>query len=157
MGILLFHCDATSSSRSAPILGNQCIFAALSLWAPKSLLLRSLTSFFILLFYNRLNRLEKAVSAYSDALRIDPFFVEAYNGRGNALMDFGHEDGTVLGRQVQEADHECSTYPAFRTTVVFQPTRDCTFSGCFTRQGPRYHRLLFRYQSYSCLLRMLQA
>jgi len=42
--------------------------------------------------------LEEAVSSYNDALRIDPFFVEAYNGRGNALMDFGHEDGTVLGR-----------------------------------------------------------
>jgi len=48
----------------------------------------------------RLNRLEEAVSSYNDALRIDPFFVEAYNGRGNALMDFGHEDGTVLGRSV---------------------------------------------------------
>lgn len=46
----------------------------------------------------RLNRLEEAVSSYDDALRIDPFFVEAYNGRGNALMDFGHEDGTILGR-----------------------------------------------------------
>lgn len=45
-----------------------------------------------------MNRLEEAVSSYNDALRIDPFFVEAYNGRGNALMDFGHEDGTVLGR-----------------------------------------------------------
>ena len=43
----------------------------------------------------------EAVSSYNDALRIDPFFVEAYNGRGNALMDFGHEDGTVLGRSVQ--------------------------------------------------------
>ncbi|KAL9955567.1 hypothetical protein ACROYT_G036906 [Oculina patagonica] len=50
------------------------------------------------LCYHRLNRLEEAVSSYNDALRIDPFFVEAYNGRGNALMDFGHEDGTVLGR-----------------------------------------------------------
>ena len=48
----------------------------------------------------RLNRLEEAVSSYNDALRIDPFFVEAYNGRGNALMDFGHEDGTILGRRV---------------------------------------------------------
>jgi len=51
------------------------------------------------LCYHRLNRLEEAVSSYSDALRTDPFFVEAYNGRGNALMDFGHEDGTVLGRR----------------------------------------------------------
>lgn len=49
-------------------------------------------------FFFRLNRLEEAVSSYNDALRIDPFFVEAYNGRGNALMDFGHEDGTVVGR-----------------------------------------------------------
>jgi cytochrome c-type biogenesis protein CcmH/NrfG len=46
----------------------------------------------------RLNRLEESVSAYNDALRIDPFFVEAYNGRGNTLMDFGHEQGNVLGR-----------------------------------------------------------
>ena len=53
---------------------------------------------FACVVHSRLNRLEKAVSSYNDALRIDPFFVEAYNGRGNALMDFGHEDGTVLGR-----------------------------------------------------------
>ena len=49
---------------------------------------------------NRLNRLQESVSSYNDALRIDPFFVEAFNGRGNALMDFGHDDGTVLGRYV---------------------------------------------------------
>ena len=40
------------------------------------------------------------MSSYNGALRIDPFFVEAYNGRGNAVMNFGHEDGTVLGRSV---------------------------------------------------------
>ncbi|XP_015759885.1 PREDICTED: uncharacterized protein LOC107339154 [Acropora digitifera] len=51
------------------------------------------------LCYHRLNRLQESVSSYNDALRIDPFFVEAFNGRGNALMDFGHDDGTVLGRR----------------------------------------------------------
>ncbi|XP_068717425.1 uncharacterized protein [Montipora capricornis] len=51
------------------------------------------------LCYHRLKRLQESVSSYNDALRIDPFFVEAYNGRGNALMDFGHDDGTVLGRR----------------------------------------------------------
>ncbi|KAK3699161.1 hypothetical protein QZH41_011884 [Actinostola sp. cb2023] len=49
--------------------------------------------------YHKLNRLEAAVAAFNDALRIDPFFVEAYNGRGNALMDYGHEQGNVLGRR----------------------------------------------------------
>ena len=44
------------------------------------------------------------MSSYNDALRIDPFSVEAYNGRGNALMDFGHEDGTVLGRYVHSIE-----------------------------------------------------
>ena len=58
----------------------------------------STSSLIPFLAHCRLNRLEEAVSSYNDALRIDPFFVEAYNGRGNALMDFGHEDGTVLGR-----------------------------------------------------------
>ena len=58
----------------------------------------STSSLIPFLTHFRLNRLEEAVSSYNDALRIDPFFVEAYNGRGNALMDFGHEDGTVLGR-----------------------------------------------------------
>ncbi|XP_048585429.1 uncharacterized protein LOC5512045 isoform X2 [Nematostella vectensis] len=51
------------------------------------------------LCYHKLNKLEEAVAAYDDALKIDPFFVEAYNGRGNALMDFGHEQGNVLGRR----------------------------------------------------------
>ena len=46
------------------------------------------------------------MSSYNDALRIDPFFVEAYNGRGNALMDFGHEDGTVLGRWVNVTERQ---------------------------------------------------
>ena len=34
------------------------------------------------IYIYRLNRLEESVAAYNDALRIDPFFVEAYNGRG---------------------------------------------------------------------------
>ncbi|XP_031569552.1 uncharacterized protein LOC116304042 [Actinia tenebrosa] len=51
------------------------------------------------LCYHRLNRLEESVAAFNDALRIDPFFVEAYNGRGNALMDFGHEQGNIFGRR----------------------------------------------------------
>lgn len=62
----------------------------------KSLVIKQYLHVVIVSF--RLNRLEEAVSSYNDALRIDPFFVEAYNGRGNTLMDFGHEDGTVLGR-----------------------------------------------------------
>lgn len=53
---------------------------------------------YYVLFPNRLHRLEKAVTAFDDALRIDPSFVEAYNGRGNALMDYGHEQGITLGR-----------------------------------------------------------
>ena len=75
------------------------MFACLSVFSLKEIL-RPVSGCegvtFITVF--RLNRLEEAVYSYNDALRIDPFFVEAYNGRGNVLMDFGHEDGTVLGR-----------------------------------------------------------
>ena len=46
----------------------------------------------------RLNRLEDSVHAYTEALQIDPFFKEAYIGRGNALMDYGHSAATRHGR-----------------------------------------------------------
>lgn len=76
----------------------------------------------------RLNRLEEAVSSYNDALRIDPFFVEAYNGRGNALMDFGHEDGTVLGRL---------DLPLVSFVPIFGMSRNAPHKVNINHEGPR--------------------
>ena len=42
----------------------------------------------------RLNRLQESVNSYTEALQFDPFFKEAYIGRGNALMDYGHSVAT---------------------------------------------------------------
>lgn len=44
--------------------------------------------------------MEEVVFLYNDVLCIDLFFVEVYNGCGNVLMDFGYEDGIVVGRWV---------------------------------------------------------
>ena len=46
----------------------------------------------------RLNHLQNAVNSYTEALKVDPFFIEAYIGRGNTLMDFSHNTATHLGR-----------------------------------------------------------
>ncbi|XP_073668573.1 uncharacterized protein ttc6 [Paramisgurnus dabryanus] len=42
---------------------------------------------------HRLGWLKKAVDAYSNAIRLDPFLQDAYVGRGNVFMDYGHSDG----------------------------------------------------------------
>ena len=51
-----------------------------------------------------MDRLEDSVHSYSEALKVDPFFIEAFIGRGNALMDFGHKTATRFGRY---GDREC--------------------------------------------------
>lgn len=52
----------------------------------------------ILFYMLRLNRLQDSVNSYTDALRCDPFFKEAYIGRGNTLMDYGHNIATRYAR-----------------------------------------------------------
>ena len=52
----------------------------------------------------RLNRVQDSVNSYSEALKIDPFFKEAYIGRGNAFMDYGHDVATRYARWGQ-SDH----------------------------------------------------
>jgi cytochrome c-type biogenesis protein CcmH/NrfG len=52
----------------------------------------------ILLSKLRLNRLQDSVNSYTEALQFDPFFKEAYIGRGNTLMDYGHSTATRYAR-----------------------------------------------------------
>ncbi|KAL7862113.1 hypothetical protein SRHO_G00135540 [Serrasalmus rhombeus] len=40
--------------------------------------------------YHRLGQMQEAVEAYSEALRLSPFLLDAYVGRGNVFMDYGH-------------------------------------------------------------------
>ncbi|XP_072423984.1 uncharacterized protein ttc6 [Chiloscyllium punctatum] len=42
---------------------------------------------------HKLQYLEDAVNNFSQALKLDPFFVDAYNGRGNVYMDSAHTAG----------------------------------------------------------------
>ncbi|XP_064192367.1 uncharacterized protein ttc6 isoform X1 [Anguilla rostrata] len=40
--------------------------------------------------HHRLGQLQESTEAYTQALRLNPFFLDAYVGRGNASMDYGH-------------------------------------------------------------------
>ncbi|XP_036448519.1 uncharacterized protein ttc6 [Colossoma macropomum] len=40
--------------------------------------------------FHRLGQLQEAVEAYSEALRLNPFLLDAYVGRGDVFMDYGH-------------------------------------------------------------------
>uniref|UniRef100_A0AAY3ZWU0 Tetratricopeptide repeat domain 6 n=1 Tax=Denticeps clupeoides TaxID=299321 RepID=A0AAY3ZWU0_9TELE len=61
---------------------------------PKQLAFKTLVNRALL--YTELNdpcnalELQESVKAYTQAMRFHPFFLEAYVGRGNALMDYGH-------------------------------------------------------------------
>uniref|UniRef100_G1K951 Tetratricopeptide repeat domain 6 n=1 Tax=Anolis carolinensis TaxID=28377 RepID=G1K951_ANOCA len=44
--------------------------------------------------YHRLQKYEEAVQSFSEVLKIDPFSVDGYIGRGNAYMEYGHIEGT---------------------------------------------------------------
>ncbi|XP_055496523.1 uncharacterized protein ttc6 isoform X4 [Leucoraja erinacea] len=43
--------------------------------------------------YHKLHYLEEAVKGFTQAVKLDPFFADAYNGRGNVYMDSGHPAG----------------------------------------------------------------
>uniref|UniRef100_A0A8C7DYK9 Tetratricopeptide repeat domain 6 n=1 Tax=Naja naja TaxID=35670 RepID=A0A8C7DYK9_NAJNA len=56
----------------------------------------------VLKFYNRVNMLtllllqkyEEAVESFSKVLKLNPFSLDAYIGRGNAYLEYGHSKGT---------------------------------------------------------------
>ncbi|XP_063144977.1 tetratricopeptide repeat protein 6 [Candoia aspera] len=47
------------------------------------------------LCYHRLQKYEEAVESFSKVLKLDPFFLDAYIGRGNAYLEYGHSKGTI--------------------------------------------------------------
>ncbi|EQB78863.1 tetratricopeptide repeat protein 6 [Camelus ferus] len=49
--------------------------------------------------YHRNKEFEEAVNFFTWALKIDPCFLDAYIGRGNSYMEYGHEEAT---RQAQK-------------------------------------------------------
>ncbi|XP_071786267.1 uncharacterized protein [Asterias amurensis] len=51
---------------------------------------------------HKLNRLEDAVTVFTSALEVDIFFLDAYIGRGNAFMDYGHEITNQMARRDYE-------------------------------------------------------
>ena len=46
----------------------------------------------------RLYQLREAVESFSKALKSDPFFLDAYLGRGNVFMDYSTEVGLSMAR-----------------------------------------------------------
>uniref|UniRef100_A0A3P8XAW7 Tetratricopeptide repeat domain 6 n=1 Tax=Esox lucius TaxID=8010 RepID=A0A3P8XAW7_ESOLU len=46
-----------------------------------------------------LGQLQESVEAFSQALQLSPFFLEAYVGRGNAYMDYDHAQATKLAQR----------------------------------------------------------
>ncbi|KYO37236.1 tetratricopeptide repeat protein 6 isoform B [Alligator mississippiensis] len=49
--------------------------------------------------YNRLQQFEEAVKSFTQVLKIDPFSVDAYVGRGNSYMEYGHEAGHIQAQK----------------------------------------------------------
>lgn len=47
----------------------------------------------------RLQKYEEAVAAFSKVLKLDPFCLDGYIGRGNAYMEYGLEEATVRARK----------------------------------------------------------
>ncbi|CAH1776552.1 unnamed protein product [Owenia fusiformis] len=50
------------------------------------------------LCYHKLNRLEDAVKSFTKAIELDMFFLDAYIGRGNVFMDYGHTFGHMFAK-----------------------------------------------------------
>ncbi|XP_026520085.1 tetratricopeptide repeat protein 6 [Notechis scutatus] len=46
------------------------------------------------LCYHRLQKYEEAVESFSKVLKLNPFSLDAYIGRGNAYLEYGHSKGT---------------------------------------------------------------
>ena len=46
----------------------------------------------------RLDKLKESVQSFTRAVQLDHFFIDAYIGRGNAFMDYGHEIGHDYAR-----------------------------------------------------------
>ncbi|XP_062974543.1 tetratricopeptide repeat protein 6 [Elgaria multicarinata webbii] len=51
------------------------------------------------LCYHRLQKYEEAVHSFSKLLKLDPFSLDGYIGRGNSYMEFGHEQGNIQARK----------------------------------------------------------
>ena len=90
----------------SPVLMRSCLwvctysfffFVSLLSFLPPFLPPSSSSSLSFFLSY-RLGALDSAVEAYSEALRLDPGFLEGYLGRGNAHMDYLTEQGNGRSR-----------------------------------------------------------
>ncbi|XP_053125408.1 tetratricopeptide repeat protein 6 [Hemicordylus capensis] len=44
--------------------------------------------------YYRLQKYEESVNSFSKVLKLDPFCLDGYIGRGNSYLEYGHEEGT---------------------------------------------------------------
>ncbi|KAH0620523.1 hypothetical protein JD844_021065 [Phrynosoma platyrhinos] len=49
--------------------------------------------------YHRLQKYEEAVHSFSEVLKLDPFSLDGYIGRGNSYMEYGHVEGTLRARK----------------------------------------------------------
>ncbi|XP_048830069.1 uncharacterized protein LOC125707163 [Brienomyrus brachyistius] len=70
--------------------------------------------------HHRLGDLQDSVGAYTEAVRLKPLFPEAYIGRGNALMDYGHAEADKRAqRDFVAALHLNPLSPAARVSLGY--------------------------------------
>nr|XP_025037743.1 tetratricopeptide repeat protein 6 isoform X1 [Pelodiscus sinensis]XP_025037744.1 tetratricopeptide repeat protein 6 isoform X1 [Pelodiscus sinensis]XP_025037745.1 tetratricopeptide repeat protein 6 isoform X2 [Pelodiscus sinensis] len=48
---------------------------------------------------HRLEQFEEAVNSFTQGLKLDPFFLDAYVARGNSYMEYGHETGNTKAQK----------------------------------------------------------
>nr|XP_023696055.1 tetratricopeptide repeat protein 6 isoform X1 [Paramormyrops kingsleyae] len=70
--------------------------------------------------HHRLGNLQDSVGTYSEAVRLKPLFPEAYIGRGNTLMDYGHAEADKRAqRDFLAALHLNPLSPAARVSLGY--------------------------------------
>lgn len=71
---------------------SQCIYFRKSYIQERTQIIHQIASIFSFIFRNK--EFEEAVNFFTRALKIDPCFPDAYIGRGNSYMEYGHEEAT---------------------------------------------------------------
>lgn len=73
---------------------------------------------FLLIFRNK--EFEEAVHFFTWALNIDPCFLDAYIGRGNSYMEYGHDEATKQAQKdFLRALHFNPTYTKARISLGY--------------------------------------
>ncbi|XP_061468793.1 tetratricopeptide repeat protein 6 [Rhineura floridana] len=102
-------------------------------------------------YQSRLQKYEDAVHSFSMVLKLDPFSLDGYIGRGNAYLEYGHEEGTeqalkdflkaihlnpvciktrlCLGYSLQALGKFQKAWSQFTTAIYIDPTCHIAYDG----------------------------